>query len=148
MSGFLIDTNCVSEIVRLRPDPNVIRWLENANEQSLYLSVLTLGEIRKGIAAIERGRRHAELDAWLTINVRQRFAGRILPVDAAVAERWGQLIGLAKQAGKTIPVVDSLLAATALHHNLTVVSRNVADFKLAQVAVINPWDLLETTNKA
>jgi predicted nucleic acid-binding protein len=139
VSGFLLDTNCISEVVRLRPEPNVVRWLENAEEQSLYLSVLTLGEIRKGLVNVPQGQRYAQLETWLNVELRERFAGRILSVDAGVAERWGVLIGEAKRAGKTIPVVDSILAATALHHDLTVVSRNVADFQLAQVAVVNPW---------
>jgi toxin FitB len=139
VSGFLLDTNCISEVVRLRPEPNVVRWLESAEEHSLYLSVLTLGEIRKGLVNVPQGQRYAQLETWLNVELRERFAGRILSVDAGVAERWGALIGEAKRVGKTIPVVDSILAATALHHELTVVSRNVADFQLAQVAVVNPW---------
>jgi toxin FitB len=139
VSGFLLDTNCISEAVRLRPEPNVVRWLENAEEQSLYLSVLTLGEIRKGLVNVPQGQRYAQLETWLNVELRERFAGRILSVDAGVAERWGVLIGEAKRTGKAIPVVDSILAATALHHDLTVVTRNVADFQLAQVAVVNPW---------
>jgi predicted nucleic acid-binding protein len=139
VSGFLLDTNCISEAVRLRPEPNVVRWLENPEEQSLYLSVLTLGEIRKGLVNVPQGQRYAQLETWLNVELRERFAGRILSVDAGVAERWGVLIGEAKRTGKAIPVVDSILAATALHHDLTVVTRNVADFQLAQVAVVNPW---------
>jgi len=126
--GFLLDTNCISEMVRVRPDTNVVRWFATAAEQSLYLSALTLGEVRKGLIKVPPGPRHAQLEAWLTVGLRQRFVGRILAVNEAVAERWGVLIGEAKRTGKTIPVVDSLLAATALHYNLTVVSRNVADF--------------------
>jgi toxin FitB len=139
VSGFLLDTNCISEVVRLRPEPNVVRWLESAEEHSLYLSVLTLGEIRKGLVNVPQGHRHVRLETWLNVELRERFAGRILSVDAGVAERWGVLISEAKRVGKTIPVVDSILAATALHHDLTVVSRNVADFQLAQVPVVNPW---------
>ena len=86
MSGFLLDTNCISELVSLRPDPNVLAWLENADEQSLYLSALTLGEIRKGIVNVPQGQRHAQLEAWLSVELRQRFAGRMLAVDAVVAD--------------------------------------------------------------
>ncbi len=140
MSGFLLDTNCISELVRIRPDPNVIRWLEAANEQTLFLSVLSLGEIRKGIVTAPPNRQ-AHLHRWLNIELRRRFEGRILPIDAAVSERWGIVIAEAKQTGKTIPVIDSLIAATALHHNLTVVSRNVGDFQQAKVPIVNPWAL-------
>ena len=139
MSAFLLDTNCISELVRVRPEPNVISWLQGADEQTLYLSALTFGEIRKGLVNVRPGERRAQLEAWLSVELRERFSGRILAIDEAVAERWGRLIGEAKRAGKTIPVVDSLLAATALHHNLTVVSRNVADFELAHAPVVNPW---------
>ena len=128
MSGYLLDTNCISEIVRIRPEPSVIRWLDDADEQSFYLSALTLGEIRKGIANMPARPRIARLETWLTKDLRQRFAGRILPIDEAVAERWGALMIESKRIQRTIPVIDALLAATALHHGLTVVSRNVADF--------------------
>jgi len=139
VSGFLLDTNCISELVRVRPEPNVTPWLEDADEGTLYLSVLTFGEIRKGLVSVPRGQRRAQLETWLNVDLRQRFAGRILPVDMDVAERWGRLTGEAKRTGTTIPVADSILAATALHHKLTVVSRNVSDFELAQADVINPW---------
>jgi toxin FitB len=139
MSGFLLDTNCISELVQPRPEPLVLHWIDAADEESLYLSVLTLGEIRKGIASRTQGKRKAQLDTWLEADLQSRFSGRILPIDAAVANRWGLLSAHAKRQGTPIPVVDGLLAATALHHNLTVVSRNVSDFVNAQVQVLNPW---------
>jgi predicted nucleic acid-binding protein len=117
-----LDTNCVSELVRVKPEPRVLAWMEAADESLLHLSVLTLGEVRKGLAALPQGRRRTRLEAWLEVDLRARFSGRILPVDAAVAHRWG------------------LLAATALRHNLTLVSRNVSDFAAAQVPVLNPWE--------
>jgi predicted nucleic acid-binding protein len=139
MSGFLLDTNCVSEMVRVKPEPRVLEWMEAADEEMLYLSVLTLGEIRKGIAGISQGKRRARLEAWLAVELQGRFAGRTLPVDAGVADRWGWLAAEARRKGKALAVVDGLLAATALHYNLTVVSRNAGDFAIAQVAVLNPW---------
>ena len=142
MSGFLLDANCVSELVRVKPEPRVLEWMEVANESLLYLSVLTLGEIRKGLAALPQGRRRARLEAWLEVDLRGRFSGRILPVDAAVADRWGLLAAQARRNGAPLPIVDGLLAATALHHNLTLVSRNVCDFAAAQVSVLNPWEAL------
>jgi len=142
VSGFLLDTNCVSEMVRVKPEPRVLEWMEAAEESLLHLSVLTLGEIRKGLAALPQGRRRTRLEAWLEVDLRGRFAGRILPVDAAVADRWGLLAAQAKRNGVTLPIVDGLLAATALHYNLTIVSRNVRDFAAAQVTALNPWETL------
>lgn len=140
MSGFLLDTNCVSELIRPRPDRRVMEWTEAANEASLYLSVLTLGEIRKGLATLPQGTRRTRLESWLEVDLKARFHGRILPIDDAVADRWGLLTAEAKGKGRTLPVIDGLLAATALHHNLTVVSRNVSDFARARVLVLNPWE--------
>ena len=142
MSGFLLDTNCVSELVRVKPDPRVLKWMDAADESLLYLSVLTLGEIRKGLAALPQGRRRTRLEVWLEGDLRGRFSGRILPVDAAVADRWGLLAAQARRTGATLPIVDGLLATTALHHNLTMVSRNVCDFAAARVPVFNPWETL------
>ena len=140
MSGYLLDTNCVSELVRIKPDPRVLAWMEAADEGLLHLSVLTLGEIRKGLAALPHSRRRTRLEAWLEVDLRGRFSGRILPVDAAVADRWGLLAAQARRNGATLPIVDGLLAATALYHNLTMVSRNVSGFAAAQVPVLNPWE--------
>ena len=142
MSGFLLDTNCVSELVRVKPEPRLLEWMEAAEETLLHLSVLTLGEIRKGLAAIPQGKRRTRLEAWLEVDLRSRFSGRILPVDAAVADRWGLLAAQTRRNGATLPIVDGLLAATALHYNLTLVSRNVSDFAAAQVPVLNPWKAL------
>ena len=140
MSGFLLDTNFVSELVRAKPDPRVIEWMETADESMLYLSVLTVGEIRRGLAGLAQGKRRTRLETWLEIELQARFAGRVVPIDAAIADRWGLIAAEAKRKGKALPVIDGLLAATALQHNLTVVSRNVSDFMNAQVQVLNPWE--------
>ena len=140
MSGFLLDTNCISEVVRPSPSPSVVAWFDAADESLLYLSVLTLGEIRKGIASLPQSRRRTSLESWLDADLRQRFEGRVLSVDASVADRWGLLAAEAKRRGRTLAVIDGLLAATALAHNLTVVSRNAADFAATHVPVLNPWD--------
>src|SRR5467141_5313059 len=140
MSGYLLDTNCISELVRLKPEPSVMAWMQAAEETLLYLSVLTLGEIRKGLASLPQGKRRTHLEAWLEVELQARFSGRILPIDAAVADRWGFLAAEAKRKGKPLSIIDGLLAATALHHNLTVVSRNASDFTNTQVPVLNPWE--------
>jgi len=139
MSGYLLDTNCISELVRIKPEPRVVSWMQAAEETLLYLSVLTLGEIRKGLAGLPQGKRRTQLETWLEIELGARFAGRILPIDVSVADRWGLLAASAKREGRTLSAIDGLLAATALHHNLTVVSRNVSDFADTRVQVLNPW---------
>src|SRR4029077_11665467 len=101
---------------------------------------LTLGEIRKGLAALAQGRRRTRLETWLEVELRARFSGRVLPIDEQVADRWGLLAAQAKRKGIPLPIIDGLLAATALHYNLTVVSRNSSDFASAQVPVVNPWE--------
>ena len=140
MSGFLLDTNCISELVRVHPEPRVMEWMDSADEGLLYLSVLTLGEIRKGLAALAQGRRRTRLETWLEVELRARFSGRVLPIDEVIADRWGLLAAQAKRNGIVLPIVDALLAATALHYNLTVVSRNASDFTSSQVPVVNPWE--------
>ena len=137
MSGFLLDTNVISELVRPRPEPKVISWVAATSEDLLYLSVLTLGEIRKGIAALKDASRRVALESWLDADLVTRFAGRILAVDLAIADRWGHLAG--RPGAKLLPVIDGLLAATALHYNLTLVTRNTADVASTGVAVYNPW---------
>lgn len=139
MSAYLLDTNCISELVRAEPEPSVMAWLDAADQTLLYLSVSTMGEIRKGISALSQGKRRTRLEAWLEVELRARFAGRILPVDAAVADRWGLLAASARREGKSLSTIDGLLAATAFHHNLTIVSRNVTDFANVRVQVLNPW---------
>lgn len=137
MSGFLLDTNVVSELVRPKPEPKVRAWIETTDENLLYLSVLTLGEIRKGITSLTNATRRVTLEAWLNSDFVLRFAGRILPIDHAVADRWGRLTA---QAGTSpIPVIDGLLAATALHYNLTLVTRNTKDFAASGVPLFDPW---------
>jgi predicted nucleic acid-binding protein len=139
VSGFLLDTNIISELVKPKPEANVTEWIENTDESLLYLSVLTLGEIRRGIAALPQSRRRATLEAWLDKNLRARFAGRILVIDQEVADRWGLLTAAARNSGIVLPVIDGLLAATALEHNLTLVTRNTGQIPSMGVAVFNPW---------
>ena len=139
MSGFLLDTNVISEVVRPRPDPRVARWLESADEESLFVSALTVGEIRKGITALTDEPRKALLEAWFAGDLMVRFEERILPVDRIVAERWGRLAGALAKQGSPLSVVDGLLAATALQHNLTMVTRNTRDVLRTGVTVLDPW---------
>ena len=140
MSGFLLETNCVSELVRAKPERRVLEWTDATDEDLLYLSVLTLGEIRKGVAGLAQSKRRTRLETWLEVDLQARFSGRILPIDFSIADRWGVLAAESKRKGKALSVIDGLLAATALHHNLTVVSRNGSDFTTTQVQVLNPFE--------
>ncbi len=139
MSGFLLDTNVVSELVRPRPDLRVTRWIDGVHEDLLYLSVLTLGEIRKGIASLSDTRRRVRLEAWLNSELILRFAGRVVPIDLSIADRWGWLASAAVSAGASLPVIDGLLAATAIEFNLTLVTRNTKDVFNTGVPLFNPW---------
>jgi predicted nucleic acid-binding protein len=138
MSGFLLDTNVISELVRPVPEPKVTAWITATDENLLYLSVLTLGEIRKGISLLKAGSRRVALETWLDSNLVLRFEGRILPIDQAVADRWGRLAARAIRRS-VLPVIDGLLAATALHYNLTLVTRNTKDISETGVPAFNPW---------
>lgn len=139
MSGFLLDTNVISELVKAKPDPRVTTWVDSIDEGLLYLSVLTIGEIRKGIALLQDGSRQAELEGWLDGDLASRFAGQILPIDQPVADRWGRITAMAQIAKSPLPVIDGLLAATALHRDLTLVTRNTRDVVATGVAVFDPW---------
>ena len=134
---WLIDTNALSELKKRRPHPGVVRWFTDHSASALHLSVLTLGELRKGIDAMPEGSRKVAFRAWLETEVPAYFAGRILDIDARVADRWGKLCA---EAGRPLPAIDSLLAATALVHGLTLVTRNLADFDLPWLRIVNPWD--------
>jgi predicted nucleic acid-binding protein len=140
VSGFLIDTNVVSEAVRRVPNPNVGQWFKSVPQSLLYLSVLTIGEIRRGITLQTSTARQVQLQAWLDQDVLKFFGSRILEVDIEVADRWGILTANARSAGKTLSSVDALLAATALHHNLTLVTRNTRDVTFTGVPLLNPWE--------
>jgi len=137
--GFLLDTNVISEAVRAEPDSSVSTWMDEIDEDLMYLSVLTLGEIRQGIARLAQGTRRLRLERWLDVEVRARFSGRILPINEEIAERWGSLMTEARRVGKSLGVVDGLLAATALEHGLTLATRNIKDFARLGVSLSNPW---------
>ena len=134
--SYLIDTNVLSELRKRQPDAQVVRWMAERPATTLYLSVLTLGELRKGVESLMQQARKRRLLDWLEVELPAYFAGRIVSVDAAVADRWGRLLS---QARRPLPAIDSLLAATALAHGLTLVTRNLKDFQYPDLQVLDPW---------
>ena len=135
--SYLVDTNVLSELRRPRPHPAVGAWFAQRPAATLFLSVLTLGEIRKGVQGVADARRKQALSDWLEADLPAFFTGRILAVDAAVADRWGRLVA---EAGRPLPAIDSLLAATAAAHGLVLVTRNLRDFAGLPVQLFSPWD--------
>jgi len=135
--SYLVDTNVLSELRRKQPDGNVVRWLQKRPPTTLFLSALTLGELRKGIEMMPEGERKRSYLDWLEVELPRFFSGRVLTIDEPVADCWGRLVA---KAGRTLPAIDSLLAATAMTHGLTLVTRNEQDFQHSGLDVINPWE--------
>jgi len=134
----LLDTNVLSELVRPKPNDVVLAWFANVPDEILYINVLTLGEIRKGVEGVPDAKRKEALRVWLEHTLPEWFGSRVLSVDANVAEKWGRLQA---DAQRPVPAIDSLLAATALHHELRMVTRNSKDFDYTGLEIINPWVL-------
>jgi hypothetical protein len=137
--AYLIDTNVISELVRPTPDASVVAWARSVSPLEQYLSVLTLGELDKGIGLLPAGARRSQLAEWAHTAIPRQFLGRVLPIDASVAVAWGQLSAAARVGGRQLPVIDGLLVATAVVHKLTIVTRNVGDCADHGVAVLDPW---------
>jgi predicted nucleic acid-binding protein len=140
VNGYLLDTNIPSEVTRPFPRASVVQWLENADDGQLYFSVISLGEILKGITTLPDSHRRNQLQKWLDETLRPWLAGCILPVSEPIAERWGVLTGQSKLKGRPLKVEDGLIAATAIEHGMTLVTRNARDFENLEVQVLNPWD--------
>lgn len=134
--SYLLDTNVISEMVRARPNPGLLRWFAETPSVALHLSVLSLGEIRKGVENLKKGDRKEKLRVWLEQELPAWFEDRLLPVDAPVADQWGRMLAA---VSRPVPAIDSLLAATALHHALRMVTRNQNDFVYPGLEVVNPW---------
>lgn len=141
MSGFLIDTNVLSEFNKPggRPDMGVVQWLEATPRDLQFVSVITLAEIQKGIGLLAEGKRRQNLQQWLNGDLENWFSERVLPIDRSVAERWASLLIHCISKGRPLPSIDSLLAATALTHDLVMVTRNVKDFEGTGVKTLDPW---------
>lgn len=136
---YLLDTCVLSELLKKQPQPRVVEWVHRQEEERLCLSALTLGELQKGITKLPGSKRRRSLQAWLDEDLRQRFAGRILDLTPEVALLWGRLQGRAERRGRKMPLLDGLIAATALSAGAAVVTRNKEDMEPSGVETLNPW---------
>jgi predicted nucleic acid-binding protein len=137
--SFLLDTNVISEGAKLRPDAGVMDWLASVDEEQLFLSIISLAELRHGVERLDDGRRKSALDLWLTDQLPARFEDRLLVVDAGIADQWGRVVARTQAVGRPIGAMDGFLAATAEQHQLTLVTRNLSDFEASGVRLFNPW---------
>jgi len=137
---YLLDTNVVSELVARRPDVKVVGWVDGLDPGGTYLSVITVGEISKGIEKLPDSRRKDTIREWLSGDLLLRFEGRILTIDVAVMLAWGALAAESESRGRTMPAIDSLISALALHHDLVLATRNEDDFRHTGVRILNPWN--------
>lgn len=137
--SYLIDTCCISELVKKKPNPNVVKWFADQDELSMFLSVITFGELRKGIEKLPDSKKKKELNRWVKEDLKQRFKNRILNINLDEANKWGEILATAEKNGKPLPAIDSFIAATALVHDFSIVTRNTQDMEGSGVEVINPW---------
>lgn len=137
--SYLLDTCVVSEFMRRQPEPRVIRWVDGIPEDKLFLSVITIGEIQRGIARLPESHRKTELQTWMADGLIERFGQRALELDTATMLLWGSITARLASAGQPMPAMDSLIAASALRHSLTLATRNVPDFLPCGVQTVNPW---------
>ena len=136
---YLLDTCVISEIIKPKPDKNVISWVQDQDESCLYLSVLTFGEIEKGIEKAQDKPRKRKLQLWVEQDLKQRFINRIIAIDLDISVRWGAIQGQAELVGKPMPVIDGLIAVSGLVHDCIVVTRNISDMEQSSVELLNPW---------
>jgi predicted nucleic acid-binding protein len=137
--NFLLDTMVVSEWMKTNANRGVITWLAEVDEDRVFISVITLSELRYGIERLAQGARRGRLDAWLRNELPLRFEGRILSVDSAVADCWGKIVASREAKGRPVGVMDAFIAAIAETHGMTVVTRNTSDFEASTLSIINPW---------
>ena len=137
---YLLDTCVISEIIKQTPSVKVTKWIKKENEANFFISVLTIGELHKGIEKLTESQRKEKLHNWVENDLKERFLNKIIDIDIQVAMIWGKIQGVAERIGKSMPAIDSLIAATGITHHLTVVTRNTSDMKESGVVLLNPWE--------
>ncbi len=138
--NFLLDTCVISELIKTQQNQNVINWVNSCSEDTLFLSSLTIGEIQKGISKLPISKKKSVLQNWLNKNLLVRFNQRILSIDSIVAQKWGEILFTSEKNGYKLPAIDSLIAATAIVNNITLVTRNVRDMVHSKASIYNPWE--------
>lgn len=137
--NYLLDTCVISELIKKSPDKNVLKWITKVDEASLYLSVLTFGEIHKGIEKLPQSKKKGRLHKWVNSDLRERFNGRIINFDLDAATKWGEVQGKAELEGKPMSLIDGLISATGIAYDLIIVTRNTKDMEQSGVTLLNPW---------
>lgn len=137
---YLLDTCVISELIKQKPNQKVVQWISSVEEVNLYICVLTIGELHKGIEKLPQSKKRSRLHKWVTYDLRKRFKNRIIDFDIQAATTWGKIQAKSELSGKTLPVIDGLIAATGFFHDLVVVTRNIKDMKGSGVELLNPWD--------
>jgi len=138
--AYLLDTCTISEMVAVKPNPKVLSWFQSQNEEMLFLSIITVGEIEKGIYQLPASKKRTLLETWLFDDLAPNFHGRILEINRKLITAWAKMIADLKMKGVVRPSFDSLIEATALHHQLILVTRNVKNFQYSSVTILNPWE--------
>lgn len=137
--NYLLDTCLISELAKLEPNKKVVDWVLSENETGFYVSVLTFGELHKGVEKLDESKKKEELRVWIEDELRDRFQNRIIGIDMRISILWGKIQSIAEKRGKPMPAVDSLIAATGIAHDLIVVTRNASDMEQSGVRLLNPW---------
>ena len=138
--NYLLDTCVLSELIKAQPNHKVINWITTIDDSSHYISVLTIGELHKGIEKLSVSKKKASLHRWVTVELQERFNNKILDIDINVAATWGKVQAQSELMGQTLPAIDGLIASTGIAHNLTIVTRNTKDMQASGGSLINPWE--------
>lgn len=138
--NYLLDTCVISELIKKSPSPKVVKWISNIEETNLFISVLTIGEIHKGIEKLLKSKKKGKLHKWVNYDLQERFKNRIISFDPQIVAVWGQIQAHSETLGKPLPAIDGQIAATGISYNLTVVTRNTTDMEVSGVALLNPWE--------
>ncbi len=137
--NYLLDTCVISELIKPKPSPKVVKWISDIDETCLYISVLTIGEIHKGIEKLPESKKKNNLHKWVNFDLKERFDNKILSIDINIATTWGKVQAQSELIGQTLPSIDGLIACTGIVHDLTIATRNTKEMKVSGVSLLNPW---------